>query len=206
MIDSEPLWLAVEQDFVAARGGAWTAEHAHRCIGRGFANMLQVMSDTFGFAIDVAADTRTITEAFLSRVSELRLKPGLLELLDAAQGAVPIAVASSSSARVVRGVLDRFGLAARFDAVVSSDMVAAPKPAPDVFLRAARDIDVSPSACVVLEDSLAGATAGRAAGMFVIAVPEVASDAFAAVADRVVTDLFAARAMVELPALSAKVR
>jgi len=199
MVDSEPLWFSVEQAFAAARGGAWTAAHAHACIGRGTAHTLHTMSASFGFPVDVAADTRAIMDAFLGRVGELRLKPGLLELLDAAEGALPVAVASSSPMRLIRAVLDRFALTGRVNAVVSGESVASPKPAPDIFLQAARDVRVSPEACAVFEDSLAGATAGRAAGMFVIAVPEGAADAFAAVADRVVPDLFAARATLELP-------
>lgn len=199
MVDSEPLWFAVERDFAAARGGDFTAAHAHACVGRGFAFTLTFMRETFGFAVDLEADIRAINDAFLARVAELRLKPGLLELLDEAQGALPMAVASSSSMRLIRGVLDRFELTARFDAVVTGESVARPKPAPDVFLRAAQEIGVAPAACAVFEDSFAGATAGRAAGMFVIAVPEGPPDAFHAVADRVVPDLFAARATLALP-------
>ena len=68
------------------------------------------------------------------------------------------------------------------------------KPAPDIFLRAAAELGVRPGACVVLEDSIAGATAGRAAEMAVIAVPEGPWEGrgFEAVADAVVPDLFVA--------------
>ena len=199
MVDSEPLWFAVERDFAAARGGDWTDAHARACTGRGTAHTLRTMSATFGFPVDVAADTRAIMDAFLARVGELALKPGLLELLAEAEGALPIAVASSSPMRLIRAVLDRFALTARFSAIVSGQEVASPKPAPDIFLQAAQDIGVPPAACVVFEDSLAGATAGRAAGMFVIAVPEHGTDGFASVADHIAVDLFAARAALVLP-------
>jgi sugar-phosphatase len=200
MVDSEPLWFRVESAFAAGRGGAWTAAHALACTGRGTAATLRTMSATFGFAVDVPADTRAIIDAFLLRVGELTLKPGLLELLDAAEGVLPIAVASSSPLRLIDAVLDRFGLTARVNAVVSGESVPSPKPAPDIFARAAAEIRVPAPACAVFEDSLAGATAGRAAGMFVIAVPEHTADGFAAVADRIVPDLFAARATLTLPA------
>ena len=200
MVDSEPLWWEVERAFAASRGGVWTDEHARACIGRGAPYTLAYMRDTFGFAVDVAADMRVIMDAFGARVGELREKPGLFELIDAAEGALPIAVASSSPKRLIERVLARFDLTARVNAVVSGEDVASPKPAPDVFLQAARDIRVAPERCAVLEDSLAGATAGRAAGMFVIAVPEHHDDAFARVADRVVPDLFTALATLSLPA------
>jgi len=199
MVDSEPLWFEVERAFAAARGGDWTAAHAHAAIGRGMAHTLQAMSEAFGFAVDEARDTRLIQDAFLARAADLRLKPGLLELLAAAEGAVPIAVASSSPMRLIRGVLERFALTARVNAVVSGESVPSPKPAPDIFLQAAREIRVPPERCAVMEDSLAGVAAGRAAGMFVIAVPEGGARAgFEAVADRIVPDLFAALAALEL--------
>lgn len=200
MVDSEPLWFAVERAFAAGRGGDWTAAHAHAAVGRGTAHTLRTMSATFGFPVDIAADTRAIMDAFLARVEELQLKPGLLALLDAAEGALPIAVASSSPMRLIRAVLNRFALTARVNAIVSGESVPSPKPAPDIFLQAARDIRVQPAACAVLEDSLAGATAGRAAGMFVIAVPERPDPGFAAVADRIAPDLSIALAALDLPA------
>jgi HAD superfamily hydrolase (TIGR01509 family) len=200
MVDSEPLWFLVEGAFAAGRGGVWTPELAHACVGRGTAFTLRTMSATFGFPVDVVRDTEAIMDAFLLRVGELKLKPGCVALLDAAQG-LPLAVASSSPLRLIRAVLDRFALTARFAAVVSGESVASPKPAPDIFLRAAAALGVAPDRCAVCEDSLAGATAGRAAGMFVIAVPEgpLENRGFEAVADRIVPDLLAARASLTLP-------
>jgi beta-phosphoglucomutase-like phosphatase (HAD superfamily) len=85
--------------------------------------------------------------------------------------------------------------------VVSGEEVLAPKPAPFIFLRAADMLGVVPSACAVFEDSIAGVTAGHAARMFVVAVPEGAwqGRGFEEVADRIVPDLFAARATIALP-------
>jgi mannitol-1-/sugar-/sorbitol-6-/2-deoxyglucose-6-phosphatase len=196
MVDSEPLWFQVERDFVAARGGEWTHEMALRCTGRGTPYTLRVMSETFDFTVSVAHDTTAIMDAFVRRVGELSLKPGCRELVDGLSGRIPMAVASSSPRGLIHAVLDRFDLRARFAAVVSGEDVLRPKPAPDVFLQTAAELGVLPMACAVLEDSLAGATAGRAAGMFVVAVPEGSWEGrgFEAVADRIVPDLFAARA------------
>jgi sugar-phosphatase len=203
MVDSEPLWFQVERDFAAARGAAWTHALALTCTGRGTPYTLGVMGERFGFAVDVARDTEEMTDRFLGRLADLTLKPGCRELLDAAEG-MPLAVASSSPLRLIQGVLARFGLVARFRAVVSGQEVERPKPAPDIFLRAAALLGAAPADCAVFEDSLAGATAGQAAGMFVIAVPEGSWDGrgFEAVADRIVPDLFAARAAIALSAPS----
>ena len=200
LVDSEPLWYEVERTFAADRGAVWTLTHAHAAVGRGLAATLSMMSDAFGFPVDVAPDTAWIIDTFIARVGDLALKPGCLELLDAAS-ALPLAVASSSSTRLIHAVLDRFAVTGRFQAIVSGESVAHPKPAPDIFLRAAAELGVDPARCAVLEDSLAGATAGYAAGMFVVAVPEGPPEGrgFEAVANVIVKDLFEAWSALQAP-------
>ena len=193
LVDSEPMWFEVERTFARARGGEWTEALAHDCVGKGLANTLKVMGATFGVAIDLARDTDEIIDAFIARAGELQLKPGGAELVAEAFGKIPLALASSSHGRLVGAVVDRFGLRPRFGAIVSGDQVLHPKPAPDVFLAAAKQLDVPPARCVVLEDSLAGVTAGRAANMRVIGVPEEETPEMATIADVVVRDLFEAR-------------
>jgi HAD superfamily hydrolase (TIGR01509 family) len=109
---------------------------------------------------------------------------------------VPRGLASSSARRLVEATLDRFGVREHFDAVVTGDCVAHPKPAPDIFLEAGRRLGVAPPSCVVLEDSESGVRAARAAGMQVIAVPESHPEAFEALADAVVPDLHAVRELL----------
>jgi HAD superfamily hydrolase (TIGR01509 family) len=200
MVDSEPLWFDVEREFARQRGGLWTEELATACTGQGMVNTLRVMHATFGFPVDVELDAAVIVTTFITRVAELKLKTGFDELLEETRSrSVPRALASSSPRRLVEATLARFGVRERFDAVVTGDCVAYPKPAPDIFLEAARRLGVPPSECVVLEDSLAGVRAGHAAGMHVIAVPEGApSVEMTAMADAVVADLHAARALLSL--------
>src|SRR5260221_13686736 len=193
LVDSEPLWFEVERGFAEARGGDWTLALAAAWVGRGLANTLEVMARSFGFAVDLTRDAESIVDAFIARVGELRLKPGAAELVEEAYGRVPLALASSSHARLVGAVAERFAIRARFGAIVSGDAVAHPKPAPDIFLAAAERLAVAPARCVVLEDSRAGVEAARSAKMRVIAVPERDAASFAGAADVVVADLFAAR-------------
>jgi HAD superfamily hydrolase (TIGR01509 family) len=97
---------------------------------------------------------------------------GIGQLLDAlAEAAVPIAIASSGPSRWVGPALERLGLAGRFAAIVTADDVARRKPAPDVYLEAARRLDVEPRRAVAIEDSGPGIVAATRAGMRTVAVP-----------------------------------
>jgi len=98
--------------------------------------------------------------------------PGVESLLETLHRAgVRTAVASSSRIARVRGILAVLGLGAQFDTVAAGDEVPHAKPAPDVYLLAARRLDVAPDACLALEDSESGVRAARSAGMRCIAVP-----------------------------------
>src|SRR5207302_1685493 len=105
---------------------------------------------------------------------ELRVKPGAVELLDAAESArLPRAVATSSSRAKAMHHLRAAGIVDRFDAVVTRDDVVRGKPHPDLFLRAASALAIAPARCLALEDSYNGVRAAHAAGMPVIMVPDL---------------------------------
>jgi HAD superfamily hydrolase (TIGR01509 family) len=97
---------------------------------------------------------------------------GVPELLAALRGAhIPVAIASSAPARWVVGAVARLGIRSLFDAVVTGDHVTHRKPAPDVYLEAARRLAVDPARSIAIEDSGPGLAAARAAGMKAIAIP-----------------------------------
>ncbi|WP_374421607.1 HAD family hydrolase [Chromobacterium sp.] len=105
---------------------------------------------------------------------EIPLKPGIEALLDwVREQKLPRAVATSTQRQLADIKLGRTGLASYFDTVVAGDEVAHTKPAPDVYLAAARKLGIDPLRCVVLEDSIYGLHAGVAAGMRVILVPDL---------------------------------
>ena len=97
--------------------------------------------------------------------------PGAEDLVRELKGHVPIAVASNTPERLVRGALACAGLAEYFEVVVTADQVPEPKPSPDVYLLACELLDAAPSGSIGLEDSPTGVAAARAAGMFVIGIP-----------------------------------
>jgi HAD superfamily hydrolase (TIGR01509 family) len=189
LVDSEPLWHEVEQSVARAHGGSWTAELSRECIGTGLKKTARLMRERLGLGLSEDEAVGELGQAFVERVAELELKPGAAELLGAARGRVPLALASSSSSAIIEAVLGHFELLSLFDAVVSGLAVARAKPAPDIFLRAAELLGLSAARCVALEDSLAGVTSAKAAGMIVIAVPEHDGRPFGVLADYVVGDL-----------------
>jgi len=119
-----------------------------------------------------------VVERILDRVLHIitqraPLKPGVRESLTVVRGAgLRIALASSSSLSLIEKVLDRFGLRAEFEAVVSAEGERFGKPHPGVYLTTAARLGVDPAACLALEDSVNGMLAARAAGMRCIVVPE----------------------------------
>lgn len=97
------------------------------------------------------------------------LVPDVLEVLDRLDRAgIPYAMGSNGSLEKMRITLGQHGIERRFRAILSGQEMGAPKPAPDVYLAAAKACGADPAACVVIEDSATGARAGLAAGMRVL--------------------------------------
>jgi HAD superfamily hydrolase (TIGR01509 family) len=101
----------------------------------------------------------------------LPLLPGATAAVGSLGAEWPLGLASSSNRNVIDLVLDLAGIAGEFAATVSSEEVQRGKPAPDVYLEAARRLGVDPAACAAVEDSTNGIRSAHAAGMVVIAVP-----------------------------------
>ncbi len=109
--------------------------------------------------------------------TSLEPMPGALELVRSLHGQKTLALASSSYHYAVDAILNAFGIRSLFSTTVWREHVANLKPAPDIFLRAADDLGVSPSQCLVLEDAEKGVIAAAEAGMRCIAIPtEITKD------------------------------
>ena len=126
----------------------------------------------WGGALDGPALDALIAERVGTGFDDLPLLPGVRELLDAAdETGWGIAIATGKVRARLDQHLARLGLAPRFHAIVTAAEVARGKPAPDIFLEAARRLEVEPGRCVVLEDSLPGCQGALAAGMIAVACP-----------------------------------
>ncbi len=97
--------------------------------------------------------------------------PGALDAVRRLAGAFPLGLASSSNRELIDAVLEAGGVSHLFRATVSSEEVGRGKPAPDVYLEATRRLDVAPDRVAAIEDSETGIRSARAAGMFVVAIP-----------------------------------
>ena len=118
-------------------------------------------------------------------------QPGLFQLLSILhEHQIPMAVASSSHKHQILLVLETLNIQHYFSAIVSSEDVTRGKPAPDIFLKAAQELNVQPQNCVVFEDAHSGVEAGNAAHMKVIAVPnDFTRDHDMSKADKIVSSL-----------------
>ena len=173
IVDSEIWWDEVRQAFAADHGRRWTVDDRHAVMG---ANSRQ-WSETMRRRLELDLPAETIERAIVDGVIARYRREGA-PAIDGAVDAVrqiaatlPVALASSSHPAVIAAALAATGLEDAFRVVVSSDEVSHGKPAPDVFLEAARRLGVEPRRTLVVEDSLNGLKAGRAAGMTTVLVP-----------------------------------
>ncbi len=135
----------------------------------------EIVRDFLGQAIDHdtvvahgAAKERVFREMLGDRLRE-NLVAGIAEWLDHVEGA-PIALATNAERANIDFTLDGAGLRRYFDVIVDGSEVSRPKPAPDVYLRAAELLRIAPGNCIVFEDSPVGVAAALAAGMRVVGV------------------------------------
>jgi HAD superfamily hydrolase (TIGR01509 family) len=172
LVDSEPLWNQAKEALVREAGGRWREDATRAMMGMSSREWSAYLRDELGVQRDVAEISRDVVATMERRFrADLPLLPGAGEAVQALHDRWPLGLASSSNRELIDLVLDLAGLADAFVATVSSEEVQHGKPAPDVYLEAARRVGVPPDRCVAIEDSSNGLRAAVAAGMAVIAAP-----------------------------------
>jgi HAD superfamily hydrolase (TIGR01509 family) len=132
----------------------------------------QYLHETAGVPNEPDAINAEVVRRMLASYHEhLPLIDGAVDAVGRLAARYPLGLASSSNRQLIDAVLELAGLAACFKATVSSEEVAHGKPAPDVYLEAARRLGVDPTRCAAVEDSHGGIRSAKAAGMRVIALP-----------------------------------
>jgi HAD superfamily hydrolase (TIGR01509 family) len=174
LMDSEWLGFQAWRELVEAHGGRLQDDDFHRITGTSHARTIEIIRHITGLTF-----TAQETEVwYWERVDALlraqaQPLPGAAELVQALAGqGVPLAIASNAALPYINDALDGLGLAGYFPVRAGIDQVARGKPAPDVYLEAARRLGADPTRCLAVEDSRVGAQAAAAAGMRLVAIPD----------------------------------
>jgi HAD superfamily hydrolase (TIGR01509 family) len=172
LLDTEELWDEARRQIAEERGGRWRPDAQWAMMGMSSPEWSRYMHDVIG----VPDPPDRISEEVVERLAELYRRE--LPLVDGAIEAVrrigarwPLGIASSSNRPLIDLFLELTGTSDLFRATVSSEEVAHGKPAPDVYLEAARRLEVGPERCAAIEDSENGIRSAAEAGMCVVAIP-----------------------------------
>lgn len=177
VIDSEPAYWESDRVFLGSWGICYDVELNAAMVGRGIREFFRELELRFPdsplHALPMAERARLKDEAYLTYASgRIAAFPGVAAFARLlAKLGVPAAIASGSSPHVIDATLEMVGLLECFPVRVSASEVQSGKPEPDVFLEAARRLQIAPELCLVLEDSRPGIQAARAARMACVALP-----------------------------------
>jgi HAD superfamily hydrolase (TIGR01509 family) len=172
LLDSEQIWDEVREQLARERDGRWHDGAQRAMMGMSSTEWSQYMHDEIGLPEPPEEISAEVVRRLEARYRQhLPLLDGAVEAVDRLAARWPLGIASSSNREVIDLVLDLSGLAPLFKVTVSSEEVARGKPAPDVYLEAARRLGIAPERSAAIEDSENGIRAAKAAGMRVIAIP-----------------------------------
>ncbi len=181
LLDTETCWTRAETALFARYGRSYGLAEKEALIGSTFeatGRIIGRLLDQPDRADELWDELYALATEELSRGVEPM--PGAVALVAALRGRRPIAVVSNSPRELVLAMLAQARFADIFDLVICSDEVAAPKPAPDLYLRACALLSGDPASAIALEDSSTGVASARAAGVYVIGIPSLPTSRLAA--------------------------
>jgi HAD superfamily hydrolase (TIGR01509 family) len=205
LADSEPWWNRIDAKMLSEYGADYHGEYHRQVLGVNYRLAIEFYKKAFNLSASTEQMMKRrgeiATEFFAEKVG---LFPGAKEVLQELQRMnLRLAVATSSVGASARPFLDRHQLTQFFEVVVTGDEVEHGKPAPDIYLRAADKLKASAFECLVIEDSLSGIAAAKAAKMRVVAIPD---RRFVDPADYEKKSDYVLETLDELPALIRKLR
>jgi HAD superfamily hydrolase (TIGR01509 family) len=174
LLDTEPGWHRAEAELLRRHGATYTDADETATLGWSVDATLRRYLPRLGLGEEAVP---RLTAELMDLVQgeyegPLATRPGAAELVAKLRGRVPLGIASNTPRSLVLLALGSMAFGDAFAAIVSSDEVAHPKPAPDVYLEACRRLGVEPTAATAIEDSTSGILAARRAGLTVIVVPQ----------------------------------
>ena len=171
LADTEPVHGVAFAAVLASYGVVVTSEDYVFTVGRGSDEIWQWVRERWAVADSTSVLAAAFERSLLPRLVEVVPAPGAASFIEDLQRAgVPLALASSSSRRIVDHTLRALGFEAAFAATVAGDESRPPKPHPAVYLAAAARLHVDAERCVAIEDSVLGLQSARAAGMKVVGI------------------------------------
>ena len=172
LVDSEEIWDRAREQLAKERGGRWHEGAQRDMMGMSSKEWSRYMHDVIGLEEPPEEINREVVRLLTELYGEhLPVIAGAREAVERLAARWPLGLASSSNRELIDLVLELLGVRALFRATVSSEEVARGKPAPDVYLEAARRLGVDPTRTAAVEDSHNGMLAAKAAGMRVVAIP-----------------------------------
>ena len=172
LLDSEQVWDSAREQLARERGGRWHEQAQRDMMGMSSLEWSRYMHETIGLPEPPEEINAEVVRRLAERYREhLPVLPGAREATERLAARWPLGLASSSNRELIDLVLEELGVAHLFRTTVSSEEVDRGKPAPDVYLEAARRLQVEPARAAAIEDSENGIRAAKAAAMKVIAIP-----------------------------------
>jgi HAD superfamily hydrolase (TIGR01509 family) len=172
LLDSEQLWDEAREELARDRGGRWHPQAQRDMMGMSAPEWSRYMHEVIGLREPAEEINRLVVERMEALYRErLPLVDGAVEAVQRLAARWPLGLASSSNRELIDLALELSDLARYFRVTVSSEEVERGKPAPDVYLEAARRLGVDPRESAAIEDSHNGILAAERAGMVVVAVP-----------------------------------
>ena len=173
LADTRQVIVATFQQVSREVGVSVNTEFIERRIGTGAAQTFREILQTAGKPFDDALIKRLLEKKIqveMGMSSKVKLFPGALTLLEALQGKTKIALASMNNRPVIEDLLNTMKIRDCFEVILTVEGVSKFKPDPEIFLKTASKMNCSPAECVVVEDSIFGVEAAKAAGMDCVAV------------------------------------
>lgn len=173
MVDTEPLYSKAMSQVAEKRGKCFTLDIKQKVMGRLAIESLTIFKETLGLtesARELLEEREGIYGNLLTQ--GVTPMPGLFYLLDLLNKlGIRKAIASSSKKQWIDLIIDKLGLEEEFEVIVCGQEVELGKPNPDIYLLAAKKLNLDTAECLVLEDAISGVQAAKAAKMKCIAVP-----------------------------------
>ena len=191
LVATAALWRQADEHLFHLIGSEWSAEIAQQYKGMNSLDVAATIHRLLRPAASLEICQKILREALFAAfdANPPEPMPGAVECIQRLRGLAPLALASGSPLPLIESVLARLELRSAFTCLISSESVPRGKPFPDVFLAAAAKAGMQPQTCLVVEDSLVGIRAARAAGMVCFAIPSSQSQEIATEADRTFASL-----------------